>query len=230
MGLNEDLGDRENIGNASVQAQHRREARCKGCYALGTACGRCSRCTDERRRLAEVVAGTDAQGQDTASKRRTYPVPSGLSVAAYCEEEVRRQGHDVRTLDGIERVGWMLNAWAIALRELRDSMAPDVDTIRRLGAWVEFEKNSNGFRRSGVRVGTTVVNVAPDEIVPRLERLLSMWSAMEPLELYREFELIHPFIDGNGRVGKILLNWRNGTLLTPVFPPQDFWGQTIANP
>ncbi len=31
-------------------------------------------------------------------------------------------------------------------------------------------------------------------------------------------------------LGVILLNWRNGTLLAPVFPPQDFWGDRIENP
>lgn len=35
---------------------------------------------------------------------------------------------------------------------------------------------------------------------------------------------------GNGRTGKILLNWLNGTLLNPIFPPADFWGRPIQNP
>ena len=29
------------------------------------------------------------------------------SVTRYCEEKVRRQGHDIAQLDGIKRIGWM---------------------------------------------------------------------------------------------------------------------------
>ena len=152
-------------------------------------------------------------------------------VVAYVTEEVHRQGHDVALLDGVERVAWMLSAWCYALQE-RDYL-PDLDTVALLGSLVEPGKNQRSmgsFRRCGVRVGTTVVTIAPDEIVPRLKRLLARWHDLEPLAFYREFELIHPFVDGNGRVGKILLNWIAGTLLEPTFPPADFWGVRIVNP
>lgn len=147
-------------------------------------------------------------------------------VVSYCTEEVRRQGHDVAALNGIRRVGWMLEAWAA----VDHHGTPSALDIEQLGRMIERHKNAQGFRRTNVRVGPVPVAVHPDEVRPRLEQLLSMWDALEPLDLYRKFELIHPFADGDGRVGKILLNWRAGTLLTPFFPPADFWGTPLVNP
>lgn len=40
---------------------------------------------------------------------------------------------------------------------------------------------------------------------------------------YLAYEWVHPFIDGNGRTGKILHNWLNGTLDDPVLVP-DYFG------
>jgi len=48
-----------------------------------------------------------------------------------------------------------------------------------------------------------------------------------PAEAYREFQEIHPFRDGNGRVGKIVFNLLNGTLHDPQMPPNFF---NCANP
>jgi fido (protein-threonine AMPylation protein) len=42
---------------------------------------------------------------------------------------------------------------------------------------------------------------------------------MGPIEFFREFELVHPFVDGNGRTGAILYNAMLNTMLTPTDPP-----------
>ena len=142
----------------------------------------------------------------------------------YVTEEVWRQGHDVTKPDGLFRVSWMLEAWTTAMSW---SGKITVERIRETGVKVEQIKNLDGFRKCAVFVGGEE-KVYHSEIVHRLEVLVK--GHRKPLKFYREFEEIHPFVDGNGRTGKILLNYLNGTLENPVFPPNDFWGYPIRNP
>jgi hypothetical protein len=148
-------------------------------------------------------------------------------VIGYCAEEVRRQGHNLETLDGIERVGWMLNAWSYAL--VRCSRPFEFGDIIDIGKLVERYKNESGIRRLHVRVGPRLCP-HPNEVSTLLDNLMGHASDMKPLEFYKAFEEIHPFVDGNGRTGKVLLNWMNGTLLAPIFPPNDLFGDWIENP
>lgn len=150
-------------------------------------------------------------------------------VIEYCSEEVHRQGHDLTIKDGIERVGWLLNGWTYALGMSSLSQSPDVSDAIKLGTMVEPVKNRFGIRTCGVRVGSQ--KCPPPERVQAL--LTTLWESrdiMKPIEFYKAFEQIHPFVDGNGRTGKVLLNWLNLTLLNPIFPPADMWGAPIRNP
>jgi hypothetical protein len=63
-----------------------------------------------------------------------------------------------------------------------------------------------------------------------MENWIRDLDAMDPIGAYKQFEWIHPFMDGNGRTGKIILNYLNGTMLDPIFPPSDLWGERIENP
>lgn len=161
----------------------------------------------------------------------TSPQPSFVAphapVVAYVTEEVSRQGHDVRTLDGLQRVGWMLDGWSYALGQL--PIGPMLRDAISIGQRVEPIKNKHGARTVGVRVGSRVCP-PHDRVLYLLDQLWQQRSALSPLEFYKEFEEVHPFVDGNGRTGKIILNWLNGTLLDPIFPPSNLWGREIRNP
>lgn len=141
---------------------------------------------------------------------------------SYIAEEVARQGHPGDKL----RERWMWLAWDYA--QSRCSSLPTIADIETMGRLIEPDRNAGGFRQCGVRVGNRICPPA-GEVRERLHRLWLL-EGLTPIEFYKEFEMIHPFRDGNGRTGKVLLNWLNCTLAAPIFPPADLFGHPIRNP
>lgn len=176
---------------------------------------------------AAIEDSEDREVLRQRAKERSLVYP-GLSVVEYVTEEVRRQGHDVGMLEGIDRVRWMLEAWSYAWERAGEREKPTPADIIRLGRMIEPER-VKGLRRVNVHtIGHMYPPVA--EVPDMMDRLMRHRDDMTPLEFYFEFETVHPFLDGNGRAGKVLLNWLNGTLFAPVFPPADLFGGEILNP
>lgn len=156
----------------------------------------------------------------------------GLLIVRFCAEEVGRQyGYPGAPASrAAEAVADMIAAWEWAAWRRREQGRLDLSTLERLGKLVEPEKNAEGFRSCAVRVGVTVCPPAAE-----IRGLLREWLGQYAMSVgstaaecaYRRFQEIHPFRDGNGRVGKIIFNWLLGTLDAPQMPP-NFWG--IGNP
>ncbi|NEO83624.1 MAG: Fic family protein [Spirulina sp. SIO3F2] len=77
------------------------------------------------------------------------------------------------------------------------------------------QANPGHFRRGLVKIGSNARFIPPPapEVLPcldRLEKFIHQPSTIDPLLLcfmvHYQFESIHPFIDGNGRVGRLLLS------------------------
>lgn len=172
-------------------------------------------------------------------------------VIEYCAEQYKRQH------SGEMSVYDMVNAWEYATKIFR-SVPNHLDTslIQVIGKLVEPDDNRNGFRTIPMGVTDGMggwIEKANWEQVPRLlEHLLASYYAgyMTPVrsedenqdsyahplsvtaedEFYFNFEEIHPFVDGNGRTGKILYNYLLGTLDNPVMPPPNFGEGVIREP
>lgn len=133
-------------------------------------------------------------------------------------EEVHRQGYKRETAIHTEMCINMARAWERAIM-LSPEGPPRTHDARDLGSLVEPQTNAQGFRMCGVRVGLhifpewTLVNGLMNKLFAAIRE-----ERISAQDAYIEFEEIHPFGDGNGRTGKILFNWINGTLMDPVFP------------
>lgn len=150
-----------------------------------------------------------------------------LPVVEFCAGEVWRQGR------GPLEVYHLVNAWVEAVRQYEEygaSLTITPAMLIRWGHMTEPDFNPPGtFRRCNVQVGG---RACPHygEVPHLIHRVFNeeTLSRMTPEEVYKEFQHIHPFRDGNGRVGKIVYNWLHGTLRQPIMPPDFFGG--IRNP
>ncbi len=144
------------------------------------------------------------------------------AILRFIQEEVARQGFSLDDREGLLRVGWMVEAWSYALLNQGEKL--DKEALLHIGGMVE-RRNRHGFRRYGVRVGDYI---APSFLeVPGLVDDLFENFSQAPSKadaFYLEFQRIHPFMDGNGRVGKIIHNWMLGALARPTLIKDYFGG------
>ena len=172
----------------------------------------------------------------------THGVTQTLLREGFRAEHVRRQGVDVEpehlvtVLDDHMAAAEMVYAFIRedrpitkhAMRELHaqitahqethnavDMLGRRVQRRLRRGVWKDFPNNPTRPD------GTVHLYAPPEQVDSQLDILLDLYRIYEPARhplltgawLHHRFIQVHPFADGNGRTGRVLLNWhlvRNG--------------------
>lgn len=181
--------------------------------------------------------------REAVQSSRIENTQAGLEdLFAYENDESDQRSADVREVanyvKAMERGLELLNSLPICSRLIREIHAILLDGVRGGGICPgEYRTTQNWIGRPGCTLrDASFIPVPPEDLaetLSQLERYINDANAIEPplvrcAYLHYQFEAIHPFADGNGRVGRLLITLflcAQGGLSQPLLYLSEFFEQ-----
>lgn len=164
--------------------------------------------------VTEYTYNSNAIEGNTLTLRETDMVLKGLTVERKSlKEHLEVIGHK----EAFDYVRQLISENA----QISEKVIKDIHYL----VLADKKEDRGRYRRVPVRImGAAHEPVQPYLIVPKMEELLEQYKNSEEdivtklARFHIEFEGIHPFIDGNGRTGRLLVNLE---LMKAGYPPID---------
>jgi Fic family protein len=181
--------------------------------------------------------------REAVQSSRIENTQAGLEdLFAYENDESDQRTGDVREVanyvNAMERGLELLNSLPICSRLIREIHAILLDGVRGGGIFPgEYRTTQNWIGSPGCTLrDAKFIPVPPEDLLEtlsQLERYINDADAIEPplvrcAYLHYQFEAIHPFADGNGRVGRLLITLflcAQGHLSQPLLYLSEFFEQ-----
>jgi Fic family protein len=153
--------------------------------------------------LPEMVYNSNAIENSTLTLKETEKI---LLAQAIMREVSLRETYEATNLARVIKYLWTRPNYALTVENM--------ELLHQMLLGGICDEYAGRIRRTGeyVRVGWHIAP-PPEQVRPMLDNLINQYNSQDDkyflekiAEFHLQFETIHPFCDGNGRIGRVLIN------------------------